>query len=117
MPTSQSVAQAVAAAAQDLDDVFALSTDDLSRASNVTSLSDRRGAWPAPRTLTECVPLLSIALQFVDHGPSALTVEGVEQYRANAIRLLEHVRPIIEREAGMTLADWSAAQAARGETA
>jgi hypothetical protein len=117
MSTSQSVAQAVAAAAEDLDEAFAPSVDDLPRASNITSLSDRRTARPAPRTLTECVPLLTIALQFVDRGPSALTVEGVEQYRANAIRLLEHVQPVIERESGLTLADWSAAQATRSETA
>jgi hypothetical protein len=117
MSTSQSVAQAVAAAADDLDEAFALSAHDLPKTSNITNLSDRLATRPAPKTLTECVPLLSIALQIVDGGPSALTVEGVEQYRANAIRLLEHVQPVIEREAGMTLADWSAAQAARRETA
>jgi hypothetical protein len=113
MSTSQSVAQAVADAAQDLDDGFALSPDDPPKASNVTFLSDRRAARPAPKTLAECVPLLTVALQFVDRGPSALTVEHVEEYRANAIRLLEHVQPVLEREAGMTLSDWSAAQIAR----
>jgi hypothetical protein len=118
MSTSQSVAQAVAEAAQDLDEGFALSPDDRPKASNVTFLSDRRAA--RPKTLAECVPLLTIALQFVDRGPSALTVEGVEEYRANAIRLLEHVQPVLERETGMTLADWSTAQTAqtaRSETA
>jgi hypothetical protein len=109
MSTTQSVAQAVAEAAQDLE-TFALS--DLPRASNVTYLSDHRG--PAPRTLAECVPLLTVALQIVDRGPGTLSVEGVEAYRANAIRLLEHVHLVLERESGMTLADWSAAHTTPG---
>ena len=45
--------------------------------------------------------------------PASLTVEGVEAYRANAIRLLEHVRPVLERQAGQTLADWAAEQTAQ----
>lgn len=117
MSTSQSVAQAVAEAAEDLDEAFALSANDLPQASNVTYLSDRRAARPAPKTLAECVPLLTLAVQFVDRGPSALTVEGVETYRANAIRLLEHIQPVLERQTGMTLADWSATQIARSEIA
>jgi hypothetical protein len=113
MSSSHSVAQAVAEAAHDLDDSFALATDDLSQPSNVTFLRHHRAARPAPRTLAECVPLLTVALEFVDRGPAALTVEGVEAYRANAIRLLEHVRPVIERQAGETLADWATKQPSR----
>ncbi len=105
---SQSVAHAVAQAAHDLDEIPLASP----KTGNVTYLHDRR-AKPAPRTLAECVPLLSVALQFVDCGPASLTVEGVEVYRANAIRLLEHVRPVIERQAGQTLAEWAAAQTAQ----
>jgi len=108
MSTSQSVAQAIAEAAQNLDETFGLP-----EASNVTYLSERSAAWPAPKTLTECVPLLSVALQIVERGPSTLTVEGVEAYRAEAIRLLEHVHPVLERESGVTLADWAAAQNAQ----
>ena len=109
---SQSVAQAVAQVAQYLDAVFPSAPP-----SNVTYLSDRRGPRPTPKTLTECVPLLTIALQFVDRGPTALTVEGVEEYRANVIRLLEHVQPVLEREAGMTLGDWAVAQSERSDSA
>jgi hypothetical protein len=107
---SQSVAHAVAQAAHDLDESFTLGAP---KAGNVTYLHDRRASKPAPRTLAECVPLLSVALEFVDRGPASLTVEGVEAYRANAIRLLEHVRPVIERQAGHTLADWAAKQTAQ----
>jgi hypothetical protein len=110
MSSPHSVAHAVAAAAHDLDDSFALAADDLSKVTNVTLLRDHRGAKPAPRTLAECVPLLTVALEFVDRGPAAITVEGVEAYRANAIRMLEHVRPVIERQAGQTLADWATKQ-------
>jgi hypothetical protein len=113
MSSPHSVAHAVAAAAHDLDDSFALAADDLSKVTNVTLLRDHRGAKPAPRTLAECVPLLTVALEFVDRGPAAITVEGVEAYRANAIRMLEHVRPVIERQAGQTLADWAAKQASQ----
>jgi len=109
MSSFQSVAQAVAEATQDLES-FALS--DPSQASNVAHLSEHRDAGPAPRTLAECVPLLTVALQVVDRGPSTLSVEGVEAYRANAIRLLEHVHLVLERESGMTLADWAATQTA-----
>jgi len=107
---SQSVAHAVAEAAHDLDESFAAPAP---KPGNVTYLSDRRASKPAPRTLAECVPLLSVALDFVDRGPASLTVEGVEAYRANAIRLLEHVRPVIERQAGQTLGDWAAKQRAQ----
>jgi hypothetical protein len=105
---SQSVAQVVAHVAVELEDAFELPAADYSRApSNVTFLSDRRAAAATPRTLAECVPLLSVALELVSRGPAALTVDGIEQYRSNTIRLIEHVRPVIEREAGQTLADWA----------
>lgn len=57
-------------------------------------------------TLSECVPLLDIALEFIDRGPSELTIEAVESYRENAIRILENVRPVIERQAKSMLSDW-----------
>jgi hypothetical protein len=111
MSSSRSVAKAVAEAAHDLDGSYAPADDGAPRPSNVTFLRDRKIAQPAPRTLAECVPLLTIALDFVDRGPSAITVEGVEQYRATAIGLLEHVQPVIERQTGRTLADWVARHA------
>ena len=57
-------------------------------------------------SLTECVPLLDLALEFIDRGPTELTIEAVESYRENAIRILENMRPVIERQAKATLAAW-----------
>ncbi|HWP14148.1 MAG TPA: hypothetical protein VNM46_00835, partial [Xanthobacteraceae bacterium] len=37
-------------------------------------------------TITECVPLLDVALEFIDRGPAELTIEAVESYREAAIR-------------------------------
>ncbi len=57
-------------------------------------------------TLAECVPLLAIALELIDRGPAELTIEAVESYRENAIRILENVRPVVERQAKSMLSDW-----------
>ena len=57
-------------------------------------------------TLSECVPLLDIALELIDRGPTELTIEAVESYRESAIRILENMRPVIERQAKATLAAW-----------
>jgi hypothetical protein len=57
-------------------------------------------------TLAECVPLLDVALEFIDRGPAELTIEAIESYRESAIRLLENMRPVIERQAKATLAAW-----------
>ena len=48
-------------------------------------------------TLAECVPLLAIALEFIGRGPAALTVDAVERYRLGAVKILEHLTPVIER--------------------
>lgn len=58
-------------------------------------------------TLSECVPLIAMALEFINRGPAALTVEAVEKYRLGAATLLEAVRPVIEREADLTLGEWT----------
>jgi len=58
-------------------------------------------------TLAECVPLLAMALEFVGRGPAALSVEAVEAYRLGAVKLLEHLRPVIEREADLTFGEWA----------
>jgi hypothetical protein len=42
----------------------------------------------------------------IDRGPEELTIEAVETYRENAIRLLENMRPVIERQAKNMLASW-----------
>jgi hypothetical protein len=58
-------------------------------------------------TLAECVPLLAIALEFVGRGPAALTVEAIEAYRLGAVKLLEQVCPVVEREADLTFGEWA----------
>src|SRR5882724_2496667 len=58
-------------------------------------------------TLAECVPLLAIALEYIGRGPAALTVDAVERYRLGAVKILEHLRPVIEREADLTLGEWA----------
>ena len=57
-------------------------------------------------TIAECVPLLDVALDFIDRGPAELTIEAIESYRESAIRILENMRPVIERQAKATLAAW-----------
>jgi hypothetical protein len=62
---------------------------------------------PASATLAECVPLIAMALEYISRGPAALTVDAVETYRLGAAKILEHVRPVIEREADLTLGEWA----------
>jgi hypothetical protein len=57
-------------------------------------------------SIAECVPLLDVALEFIDRGPAELTIEAIESYREAAIRLLENMRPVIERQAKATLTAW-----------
>jgi hypothetical protein len=79
---------------------------------NVHSITDAydvaaaRLARSKTTTLSECVPLLDVALEFIDRGPTELTIEAIESYREAAIRLLENMRPVIERQAKATLAAW-----------
>jgi len=58
-------------------------------------------------TLAECVPLLAIALEYINRGPSGISVDAIEKYRLGAAKLLEHLRPVIEREADLTLGEWA----------
>jgi hypothetical protein len=108
MPTSCSVAHAIANAVTDVPDAFDCVPDDLAEGSNVVLFHPYKAAEPTPATLGECVPLLSMALQFMASGPATLTTSGVEQYRTDALRLLEHIRPVIERTAELTLGGWIA---------
>jgi hypothetical protein len=57
-------------------------------------------------SLAECVPLIAIALEYIGRGPAALTVDAVEKYRLGAVKILEQVRPVIEREADLSLGEW-----------
>ena len=69
-------------------------------------LAAARLARSKTNTLSECVPLLDVALEFIDRGPAELTIEAIEAYRESAIKLLENMRPVIERQAKATLAAW-----------
>lgn len=58
-------------------------------------------------TLAECVPLIAIALEYIGRGPDSLSIDAVEQYRLGAVKILEHMRPVIEREADLTFGEWA----------
>ena len=58
-------------------------------------------------TLAECVPLIAIALEYIGRGPASLTVDAVEKYRLGAVKILEQVRPVIEREADLSFGEWA----------
>jgi hypothetical protein len=73
---------------------------------DVYDIAATRLARSKTSTLSECVPLLDLALEFIDRGPAELTIEAVESYRESAIQLLESMRPVIERQAKATLAAW-----------
>lgn len=60
----------------------------------------------ASASLAECVPLIAMALEYINRGPASLTVDAVEKYRLGAVKILEAVRPVIEREADLTLGEW-----------
>ena len=106
MSTSDSVAQVVAQTAAELDDAFELPHP---LPSNVYVLHPRRPAKPRPKTISECVPLVAVAAEFLRRGPDDLSIAGVETYRAKALELLSDVKPVIESRAGMTLDEWAAA--------
>ena len=79
-----------------LADAYELIADDLSG-----------GVMEEATTIADCVPLLAIAMELIDRGPSALTIEGVESYRMKVMRLLEHIQPVVKHEANLTLANWT----------
>ena len=79
---------------------------NLQPVADVYDVAATRFARTKTPTLAECVPMLDIALEFIDRGPTELTIEAVESYRESAIRILENMRPVIERQAKATLAAW-----------
>ncbi len=90
---------------EELTDSFELVADDLPMA-DVIPLYPNGSSAKTP-SLAECVPLLAIAIEYLDRGPSSLSLESIENYRARAKRLLEHLRPAIESSAHFTLEDWA----------
>jgi hypothetical protein len=79
-----------------LADAYDLIADDLTG-----------GVMEDATTIADCVPLLAIAMELIDRGPAALTIEGVESYRVKVMRLLEHIQPVVKHEANLTLANWT----------
>ena len=65
------------------------------------------GVMEDATTIADCVPLLAIAMELIDRGPAALTIEGVESYRMKVMRLLEHIQPVVKQEANLTLTNWT----------
>lgn len=94
----------VAKIVEELTDSFELVADDLPVAEVIPLYPN---AAPKAPTLAECVPLLAIAIEYLDRGPASLSLESVENYRARAKRLLEHLRPAIENGARVTLEEWA----------
>ena len=106
MSTSDSVAQVIAQTAAELDDAFEIADP---APSNVYFLHKRRPAMATPKTLAECVPLMTVAAEFIRRGPNDLSISGIEAYRAKALELLTEVKPVIETRAKLSLDDWAAA--------
>jgi len=79
-----------------LADAYELIADDVSG-----------GVMDEATTIADCVPLLAIAMELIDRGPAALTIEGVESYRMKVMRLLEHIQPVVKQEANLTLTNWT----------
>ena len=61
------------------------------------------GPRPSPNAF-RCSPSRS---NMSSRGPASLTVDAVEKYRLGAVKILEHLRPVIEREADLTLGEWA----------
>src|SRR5438445_355856 len=95
MSPSNSVAQIIAQTAAELEDAFEL-PDPLP--SNVYLLRPRRPAKALPTT---------IALELINRGPTTISIEGVESFRTKVLHLLSQIRPVIEHEAKVSLADWT----------
>src|SRR5438309_2117244 len=104
MSPSNSVAQIIAQTAAELEDAFEL-PDPLP--SNVYLLRPRRPAKALPTTIAECVQLMAIALELINRGPTTISIEGVESFRTKVLHLLSQIRPVIEHEAKVSLADWT----------
>lgn len=96
---------------EELTDSFERVADDLPVA-DVIPLFPNSPDTATP-SLAECVPLLAIAIEYLDRGPASLSLEAIESYRARAKRLLEYLRPAIEGGARTTLDDWAESLAPR----
>jgi hypothetical protein len=102
MSTSQPTTQLVAR----LADAFEFMMDGKAEQSPLAVLQDAVETAEAP-SIAECVPLIAIALELINRGPTTISIEGVEDFRTKILHLLAHIRPVIEQEARMSLADWT----------
>jgi hypothetical protein len=97
-PTTELVAR--------LADAFEFMMDGKTEASPLALLQDAAETAQAP-SIAECVPLMAIALELINRGPTTISIEGVESFRTKVLHLLSHIRPVIEHEAKVSLADWT----------
>jgi hypothetical protein len=100
--STQSATQLVAR----LADAFEFMMDGKAESSPLALLQDSVETAQAP-SIAECVPLIAIALELINRGPTTISIEGVEDFRTKVLHLLSHIRPVIEHEAKMSLADWT----------
>jgi hypothetical protein len=97
-PTTQLVAR--------LADAFEFMMDGKVEATPLAILQDAVETAETP-SIAECVPLMAIALELIARGPTTISIEGVESFRTKILHLLSHIRPVIENEAKISLADWT----------
>ena len=97
-PTTEFVAR--------LADAFEFMMDGKAEASPLALLQDAVETVEAP-SIAECVPLMAIALELINRGPTTISIEGVESFRTKVLHLLSQMRPAIEHEAKVSLADWT----------
>jgi hypothetical protein len=89
-----------------LADAFEFMMDGKAEATPFAILQEAADTAEAP-SIAECVPLMAIALELISRGPTTISIEGVEDFRTKILHLLSHIRPVIEQEAKMSLADWT----------
>ena len=99
-PTTELVAR--------LADAFEFMMDGKAEASPLALLQDATETAQAP-SIAECVPLMAIALELINRGPTTISIEGVESFRTKVLHLLSQIRPVIETRAKLSLDDWAAA--------
>jgi hypothetical protein len=102
MSTSQPTAQLVAR----LADAFEFLMDGKAEPTPFAAMPEAAGT-AGSSSIAECVPLIAIALELISRGPTTISIEGVEDFRTKIMHLLSHIRPVIEQEAKLSLADWT----------
>jgi hypothetical protein len=95
-PTTELVAR--------LADAFEFMMDGKAEAGPFALFQDETAEAPS---IAECVPLMAIALELISRGPTTISIEGVENFRTKVMHLLSQIRPVIEHEAKVSLADWT----------